>query len=118
MGVSETSREQKKRKLKMYSYTEEHRVGRELSFFSSRRNWDSPNPSPAGECAPFGSGGKGTLAGERAVGRVPVPTKGHTLWYSVNIRTLCCRRRVNEGLERRSVVQNSDSYSQAFFSPG
>jgi hypothetical protein len=22
------------------------------SFFSSRRNWDSPNPSPAGECAP------------------------------------------------------------------
>jgi hypothetical protein len=29
-----------------------HRVGRVLSFFSSRRNWDSPNPSPAGECAP------------------------------------------------------------------
>jgi hypothetical protein len=30
-----------------------------LSFFSSRRNWDSPNPSPAGECAPPppGSGG-------------------------------------------------------------
>jgi hypothetical protein len=23
-----------------------------LSFFSSRRNWDSPNPSTAGECAP------------------------------------------------------------------
>ncbi len=30
-----------------------HRVGRELSLFSSRRNWDSPNPSPAGECAPL-----------------------------------------------------------------
>ncbi len=29
-----------------------HRVGRELSFFYSRRNWDSPIPSPAGECAP------------------------------------------------------------------
>ncbi len=29
-----------------------HRVGRVLSFFSSRRNWDSPNPSPASECAP------------------------------------------------------------------
>jgi hypothetical protein len=29
-----------------------HRVGRVLSFFSSRQNWDSPNPSPAGECAP------------------------------------------------------------------
>ncbi len=50
----------------------EHRVGRVLSFFSSRRNWDSPNPSPAGECAtPFGSWGRGTLAGERGVGRVP-----------------------------------------------
>ncbi len=41
--------------------------GRVLSLFSSRRNWDSPNPSPAGKCAPppFGSGGSGTLAGER-----------------------------------------------------
>jgi hypothetical protein len=29
-----------------------HRAGRVLSFFSSRRNWDSPNPSPAGERAP------------------------------------------------------------------
>ncbi len=28
-----------------------HSVGRVLSFFSSRRNWDSPNPSPAGDCA-------------------------------------------------------------------
>ncbi len=40
-----------------------------LSLFSSRRNWDSPNPSPVGECAPLlppGSGGRGTLAGERA----------------------------------------------------
>jgi hypothetical protein len=27
-----------------------HRVGRVLSFFSSRRNWDFPNPSPEGEC--------------------------------------------------------------------
>jgi len=30
----------------------QHRVGRVLSFFSSRRNWDSPNPSVAGECGP------------------------------------------------------------------
>jgi hypothetical protein len=37
----------------------------------------------------FGSGGRGTLAGERGGGRVPVPTRGYTLWYSVNIRTLC-----------------------------
>jgi hypothetical protein len=37
---------------------------RELSLFSSRWNWDSPNPTPAGECdsPPFGSGGRGTLA--------------------------------------------------------
>ncbi len=53
-----------------------HRVGRVLSFFSSRRNWDSPNPSPAGKCAPpFGTGGWGTLAGERGGGRVPIPTR-------------------------------------------
>jgi hypothetical protein len=63
-----------------------------LSFFSSRRNWDSPSPSPAGKCAPpppHGSGGRGTLAGERGVGRVPIPTWGHTLWYSLYIHTLC-----------------------------
>ncbi len=28
-----------------------HREGRVLSFFSSRRNWDSPTPLAAGECA-------------------------------------------------------------------
>jgi hypothetical protein len=27
--------------------------------------------------------GRGTLAGEREVGRVPIPTRGHTLWYSL-----------------------------------
>jgi hypothetical protein len=36
----------------------DHRVGRVLSFFSSRKNWDSPNPSPAGECPPTDSGGR------------------------------------------------------------
>ncbi len=36
----------------MYSMLQRHKVGRELSFFSSRPNWDSPNPSPAFECAP------------------------------------------------------------------
>jgi hypothetical protein len=36
-----------------------NRVGSVLSFFSSRRNWDSPITSPPGEYAPppFGSGG-------------------------------------------------------------
>jgi hypothetical protein len=43
-----------------------HKVGRVLSFFSSRRNWDAPNPSPAGECAhpPVRWGGAHSLARE------------------------------------------------------
>ncbi len=36
-----------------------------------------PPPPP-----PFGSGRRGTLAGERGVGRVPIPTRGHSLWCS------------------------------------
>ncbi len=30
-----------------------HRVDRVLGFFSSRLNWDSPTPSPAGEMPPL-----------------------------------------------------------------
>ncbi len=64
-----------------------HRVGRVLSFFSSRQNWVSPNPSPASKCAPlpFGPGGEGTLACGRGVGGVLIPTRGHTLWCSTYI---------------------------------
>jgi hypothetical protein len=51
-----------------------HRVDRMLSFFFSRRNWDSPNPSPAGEFAPL-SEWRGTLVGEKGGGRVPIPTR-------------------------------------------
>ncbi len=29
------------------------------------------------------SWGRGTLAGERGVGRVPIPTREHILWYSL-----------------------------------
>ncbi len=62
-----------------------------LSFFCSRRNWDSPNPFTRRRVCPHppppGSGGRGTLAGERGVERVPIPTRGHPLWYSF-IRTL------------------------------
>ncbi len=56
------------------AHREAHRV---LSFFSSRQNWDSPNPSHAGECAPLlvPGGGAHLLARERG-GRVPVPTCG------------------------------------------
>jgi hypothetical protein len=57
--------------------TASHRVGRVLSFISSRRNWDSPHPSPAGECGPpFGSGGRGTLAGERGGWESPNSDEG------------------------------------------
>jgi hypothetical protein len=34
-------------------------------------------------CPPFGSGGRGTLAGERGGGRVPIPTRENKLWYSM-----------------------------------
>jgi hypothetical protein len=48
-----------------------HRVGRVLSFFSSRRNWDSPTPLAAGECAPpppFGPGGREHSPAAKGVG--------------------------------------------------
>ncbi len=43
----------------------EPRVDRVLGFFSSP-NWDSPSPSPAGECVPppLVPGGTHSLAGE------------------------------------------------------
>ncbi len=43
--------------------TGRHRVNRMLGFFSSRPNWDSPTPSPAGECvlSPLVQGGKHRL---------------------------------------------------------
>jgi hypothetical protein len=53
--------------------------------FSSRRNWDSPTPSHAGECAtpPVPGGGSRSLPGEGVGGGgFPIPTRGHTLWYS------------------------------------
>jgi hypothetical protein len=36
-----------------------HRVDRVLGFFSSRPNWDSPTPLPAGEFPPPSGQGKG-----------------------------------------------------------
>jgi hypothetical protein len=50
----------------------EHRVDRVLGLFSSRPNWDSHTPSPAGECVfpPIWFRGRGTrsLAGEGVEG--------------------------------------------------
>jgi hypothetical protein len=40
-----------------------------------------PPPPPPGS----GRRGRGTLAGERGTGRVPIPTRGHTLWYSLYV---------------------------------
>ncbi len=58
-------------------------IGRVLSFFSSRWNWDFPNLSPAGECAfPLWFREEGQTAGEKGDGRVPIPTRGHTCTYS------------------------------------
>jgi hypothetical protein len=48
-----------------------HRVDRVLSFFSSRRNWDSPNPSPTGECRmcpPSGFWGRGNSLAREGLG--------------------------------------------------
>jgi hypothetical protein len=33
--------------IRLPAFTGKHRVGRVLSFFCSRQNWDCPNPSPA-----------------------------------------------------------------------
>ncbi len=57
-------------------------------LFSSRLNWDSPTPHPQASVPPsLCSGGRGTLTGERKGGRVLIPTRGHTLWYSLYIGT-------------------------------
>jgi len=73
-------------------FTTYHRVGRVLSFSSSRWNWDSPTPHPpASVPLPPGFGGRGTLADERGVGRVPI-RRGDIhcgTFYFLYIRTLC-----------------------------
>ncbi len=64
-------------------------------LFSSRRTSPTPHPQasvppPASPPPGSASGGKGTLAGERGGGgRVPISARGHTLWYSIYVCTLC-----------------------------
>ncbi len=73
-----------------------HRVGRVLSFFFSRRNWDSPLPRRR-ICTPRpGSGGRGTLAGERGVGESQF-RRG----YSLYLRTLCIHRSDHTFIQQR-----------------
>ncbi len=98
----------------------ECRVARVLRFYSSRLYWDSHNPSPVCECAPPpppGSGGRGTLAGKRGVGRVPFPTRGytqlHTLWYS--LRTLWQGRTSGNTVYKIQMkIQKGDPYSYRY----
>jgi len=65
----------------------QNRGGRVLGLFSSGRNWDSLTPHLQASLPPppFGSG-EGTLTRGRGVGGVPIPTRGHTLWYRVLFR--------------------------------
>ncbi len=48
------------------------------TVYAPRRNWNSPQPPTRMLVCPFPpvSGGRGTLAGEKGVGRVPIPTRG------------------------------------------
>ncbi len=47
-------------------------------MYAPRQNWDSPQPPTRRLVCllPPVSGGRGTLAGEKGVGRVPIPTRG------------------------------------------
>ncbi len=51
------------------------------TVYAPRRNWDSPQPPPRRLVCPLPpvSGGRGTLAGEKGVGRVPIPTGAYTV---------------------------------------
>ncbi len=52
-----------------------------LNFLSSRPHWDSPTPSPAGECVPPPLVQVGyTLACGRVGGGVPIQTREQALW--------------------------------------
>jgi hypothetical protein len=48
------------------------------TVYAPRRNWDSPQPPTRRLVCPLPpvSGGRGTLAGKKGVGRVPIPTRG------------------------------------------
>ncbi len=51
--------------LAIFLYISQPQSRQSAKLFSSRRNWDSPNPSPAGECAPLAlvpEGGAHSLA--------------------------------------------------------
>ncbi len=82
-----------------------HRVDRVLGFFSSRLNWDLPAPSHAGECvSPLCFRGGDTLARGRGGGRVPIRTRGQTLWYARYIVYVLCGCTSTGHFEKRSII--------------
>jgi hypothetical protein len=65
------------------------------TVYAPRRNWDFPQPPTRKLVCPLPpvSGGRGTLAGEKGVGRVPIPTRGvhcGTLYMYVLCEVLQC----------------------------
>jgi hypothetical protein len=68
------------------------------TVYAPRWNWDSPQPPTRRLVCPLPpvSGGRGTLAGEKGVGRVPIPTRGihcGTLYMYVLCGVLFLHRR-------------------------
>jgi hypothetical protein len=61
---------------------------------------------------PLVPGGRGTLTGERGGWRVPITTRGHTLWYSVNTCTvyvLCgVEQRKNKKRQREKIFKKKN----------
>ncbi len=74
-------------------------------FLQSSELGDSPTPSPAGECASPGSGGRGTLAGERGVVRVPIPTRD-IHFGTLNIYVLCGHHHLKETEASRDNIKD------------
>ncbi len=66
-----------------YAYSYSHRVGRVISLSPVVGIGTPPTPHPQASVPPLWLGGRGTLSGERGGGRVPIPTRGHTPWYSI-----------------------------------
>jgi hypothetical protein len=73
----------------------QHRVDRVISFFSSRQIWDSPHPSPAGECAPHPlvRGGGHTRLRERGWGSRNSYERTYTVVLCVYKYFVLCRFR-------------------------
>ncbi len=64
------------------------RVGRVSSFSPVVGIGTPPTSHPQASMPPSPRFWGEEHTGEKRVGRVPIPTRGHTLWYSLYIRTL------------------------------